>query len=442
MKIWQRLVRLWPRLLRWAEVGGRIWAEYWLLLLGSFFVIGSIILKWIKFPFSRNIKGLQLSLLSAPGPLPHIQLLSYGVIALAALAIGFYFRKTFKPSLAIGAAILLTLWTLVPARTAFQQPGLLRRLTYEDQAVPMTRVFTKNYLPENLGTAEAIPKHLDLFTLSGRFVATLSFLGLGWYCFGFGSLLVAAYALSRLPGERAAPGLAIACLPLGALLILAIPPVIGQHYFNKASVAKAGGFNEDAIANYRRAMKWDSWHAEGIEVYNLIGQLEKQAGIAEGSPERAINRAIDFQAASEYEPAIFELERAAEAGGALALAARREAAQTRINLGLASYHAGAIGPAVTDWQLALEEDPSQVYALPYLARGNYDLGRYEAALDVVSKLLKIVADHTSVLADAYTLGGDCYAKLKREDDARRYYSQSFVLDAVENHWALTALVGD
>ena len=442
MKIWRRLVKLWPRLAGWAEVGGTIWAADWLLLLGSFFVVGSVVLRWLMFPFSRNVKGLQLPLLGFPGVLPHIHLLSYGVAAVAILALGYFLRKTFKPSLALAAALLLTLWTLVPARIAFEQSALLHRLTDEDQAVPVVRAFTNNYLPQNFGTAEAIAKHLDVVTLSGRFVAALSFLGLGWYCLGFGSLLVAAYALARLPGERAVPWLALVCLPIGALTILSLPPLLGQHYFDKASVARAAGLDEDAIAAYRKAMRWDSWHAEGIEVYNLIGQMERQAGIAEGSPERAINRAVDFQAASQYEPAIFELERAADAGGAVALAARHEAARTRVDLGLACYHGGAIGPALINWQQALAEEPLVVYALPYLGRANYDLGRYEAALDAVSKLIKITADHDSFLANAYSLGADAYAKMGRDAEARRYYGLSLVIDPVENHWALTGLVGE
>ena len=46
---------------------------------------------------------------------------------------------------------------------------------------------------------------------------------------------------------------------------------------------------------------------------------------------------------------------------------------------------------MTSWQLALADDPTQeVYVLPYLARGYFDLGRYEAALQVVDRLVKII----------------------------------------------------
>jgi tetratricopeptide (TPR) repeat protein len=134
---------------------------------------------------------------------------------------------------------------------------------------------------------------------------------------------------------------------------------------------------------------------------------------------------------------------AVEAGGPLAEAVRRESAKTRIALGLALYQAGGIGGAVTSWQLALADDPTQeVYILPYLARGYFDLSRYEAALQMVNRLIKIMADHGSMVADVYSLGGDCYAKLGRDADARRYYNRSYAADFILNYWAMSRLAGE
>jgi tetratricopeptide (TPR) repeat protein len=190
-------------------------------------------------------------------------------------------------------------------------------------------------------------------------------------------------------------------------------------------------------------MKWDAWHAQDIALYATIGDLQKQSGIENNSPERHISRALELQKANEYEPAIFEFSRAAEAGGTLAAAVRRESAKTRIALGLALYQGGGIGGAVTSWQLALADDPTQeVYVLPYLARGYFDLARYEAALQTVNRLVKIIADHSSMVADVYSLGGDCYAKLGRDADARHYYNLSYAKDWVVNYWAISRLAGE
>src|SRR6266568_579847 len=87
--------------------------------------------------------------------------------------------------------------------------------------------------------------------------------------------------------------------------------------------------------------------------------------------------------------------------------------------------------------------PSQrVYVLPYLARGYFDLARYEAALQTVNRLVKIIADHSSMVADTYSLGGDCYAKLGRDADARHYYNLSYAADWIVNYWAISRLAGE
>jgi len=450
MKISKRMVSLAhtsvnmaKRLLPWAEKVANFWAAYWLLILGCLLIFGSAFLKWVQYPLSQNLSGLKLPLFHGPGVIPHVTLLSFGAVGVVVLFAGIVLRRFFAPTLGLAAAVLLTMCVLTPAHIAFQQPMMLRHLTDELQATPWRKVFTKEYLPANYGSPEVLPSRLVLYTASGRLLAAFSFLRLGWTCFAIGSLLIAVYAMRRLPGGRMAIGVALVCLPLGALAIVIAPPIIGQHYLKSGSIARARGHNQEAIANYRKAMKWDGWHAQDIALYATIGDLQKKSGIDYKSPERHISRAVAFQQANEYEPAIFELGRAAEVGGQVATVARRELAKTRIELGLALYRAGGIGGAVTSWQLALADDPTQeVYVLPYLARGYFDLARYEAALQVIDRLIKIISNHKSMVADVYSLGGDCYAKLGRDNDARRYYNLSYVKDPLVNYWAISRLAGE
>jgi hypothetical protein len=47
-----------------------------------------------------------------------------------------------------------------------------------------------------------------------------------------------------------------------------------------------------------------------------------------------------------------------------------------------------------------------------------------------------------MIADVYSLGGDCYAKLGRDNDARRYYSLSYAKDWIVNYWAISRLAGE
>ena len=431
------------RLLPWAEKVASFWAAYWLLIIGSFLVIGSAVLKWVQYPLTSNLSGLKLPLLHDSGVIPHVALLSFGALGIIVLLAGVALHRFFPSALCLAAAVLITMFVLTPAHIAFQQPMMLRHLTDELQAVPWHKVFTKAYLPANYGSPEVLPNRLVLYTATGRFLAAFSFLRIGWTCFALGSVLIAVYAMRRLQDGRMAAGLALICLPLGALAIVIIPPMIGQHYFNNGSIAKAQGHNQEAIADYRKAMKWDAWHAQDIGLYATIGDLQKKSGIENNSPERHISRALELQQVKEYEPAIFELSRAAEAGGIVAAAARRESAKTRIELGLALYQAGGIGGAVTNWQLALADDPTQeVFVLPYLAQGYFDLGRYEIALQTIDRLIKVIAGHSSMVADAYSLGGDCYAKLGRDNDARRYYALSYAKDWIVNYWAISRLAGE
>jgi tetratricopeptide (TPR) repeat protein len=426
----------------WAAFLARFWAAYWLLILGSFLIFGSAFLKWVQYPLSSNLSGLKLPLFQDSGIIPHITLLSFGALGIVVLITGVVLRRFFAAALGLAAAVLITLCVLTPAHIAFQQPMMLRHLTDELQATPWHNIFRKEYLPQNYGSPEVLPNQLILYTASGRLLAAFSFLRLGWTCFALGSLLIAVHAMRSLPDGKLATGLVLVCLPVSALAIAITPPIIGQHYFNRGSIAKARGYNQEAIANYRRAMKWDAWHAQDIDLYATIGDLQKKSGIENNSPERHIRRALELQKVNEYEPAIFELSQAAQAGGAIGAAVRRESAKTRTALGLALYQAGGIGGAVTSWQLALVDDPTQeVYILPYLARGYFDLSRYETALQVIDRLLKIIGGHSPVMADVYSLGGDCYAKLGRDADARRYYSLSYALDWIVNYWAISRLAG-
>jgi tetratricopeptide (TPR) repeat protein len=441
---WIALYLKWKkRFESWAEFLAKFWAAYWLLIVGSLLILGSAFLKWVQYPMTPSPSGLKLPLFHDLGIIPHVALFSFGALGVVVLIAGVGLLRFFVPALSLAAAVLITVCVLTPAHIAFQHPMMLRHLTDQLQAMPWHKVFTKEYLPANYGSPEVVPNQLVLYTASGRLLAAFSFLRLGWTCFALGSLLVAVYAMRRLPDGKMATGLALVCLPVAAFAIVITPPIIGQHYFNTGSIAKARGYNQKAIADYRKAMKWDAWYAQDIGLYATIGDLQKRSGVENNSPERHINRALELQKANEYERAIFEFSQAAEAGGPLGAAVRHESAKTRTALGLALYQAGGIGAAVNNWELALADDPThEVYVLPYLARGYFDLARYETALQAVNRLVKIVAGHSSMVADVYSLGGDCYSKLGRDAEARQYYNRSYAADWIVNYWAISRLAGE
>jgi len=281
----KRLASWLNRVTSWAELGAHIWARYWLLIIGSCLVFGSVILKWVQFPFSHDVSGLKFSFLHDPGVTPHFALFSAGIMGLGVLVVGIFFLKRYPPVLGLAAAILIMLWAITPAQIAFRQPSMLRRLTYELQVNPILNIFTKYYLLQNYGSPELVPKRLVLYSAWGRFVAAWSFLRLGWYCFGLGALLIGVYAIAQMPSGRLTRVLSLLCLPIGALAIILIPPTVAQHYYVLGTLAATFGHNQEAIDDYRKAMRWDSWHANDIDLYAAIGQLQKLGTLIQRNPK-------------------------------------------------------------------------------------------------------------------------------------------------------------
>ena len=426
----------------WAERAAKIWAAHWLLILGAVFVFVSLILKWVDFPFSHHPYGVQLPLLQNMGALPRFSVFSYGVVGGAILTTGLVLRRRSGRFLSVAAAILIAFCVMLPCQIAFQQPALLGRLTAETQDLSMIRGFTRSYLPQNYGAAEQYSKGSQLDTIWSRLVAAYSFLGLGWYCFGVGSLLIGIYSIGSLAGERRRTVLALGVIPIGVLIILLTPPLMGQHYFSSACAAQAQGNNEKAITCYRKAMWWDRWRGQDINIYTTIGDFKRLSGSGGDSPEKHISKAEELKDALEYDSAVFELSQAVAWGGAVATAARHESARIRVYFGNTLYYHGAIGAAVTQWQQAIVEDPLPQEGLAFLiARGNFDLGRYPAALEALNRVIRATGDKP-VLANAYSLAGDSYIKLGRDVDARNSYNLSLVADMDQNFWGMRGLIGD
>jgi tetratricopeptide (TPR) repeat protein len=122
--------------------------------------------------------------------------------------------------------------------------------------------------------------------------------------------------------------------------------------------------------------------------------------------------------------------------------ARQQIAATRVAFGFALYRSGGIGSAVKNWELALAEDPTLIYALPFLTRGYYDLGRYESGVATAKRLAALIKDHSYAVADVYSIAGDCYTKLGDNVQARHFYQLSLIADPILNYWALTRLAGE
>ena len=89
------------RLLPWAETAAKFWAAYWLLILGSFLILGSAFLKWVQYPLTSNLSGLKLPLFHDSGVIPHVTLLSFGALGIVVLIAGVVLRRFFASALGL-----------------------------------------------------------------------------------------------------------------------------------------------------------------------------------------------------------------------------------------------------------------------------------------------------------------------------------------------------
>src|SRR2546428_13135833 len=91
---WIALYLKWKkRLESWAEFLGKFWAANWLLIIGSFLIFGSALLKWVQYPLTSNLSGLKLPLFHDSGVIPRVTLLSFGALGIVVLTAGLILRR-------------------------------------------------------------------------------------------------------------------------------------------------------------------------------------------------------------------------------------------------------------------------------------------------------------------------------------------------------------
>src|SRR5437667_11651313 len=113
-------MKITKRLASWTETGAKFWAAYCLLIIGSFLILGSVLLKWVQYPISSNLSGLELPLFHDSGVIPHVALLSFGALGIVVLIAGVVLLRFFVSALSLAAAVLITLFVLTSAHIAFQ----------------------------------------------------------------------------------------------------------------------------------------------------------------------------------------------------------------------------------------------------------------------------------------------------------------------------------
>src|SRR5215469_13339284 len=65
---WIALYLIWKKHLEsWTEFLAKFWAACWLLIIGSFLILGSAFLKWVQYPLTSNLSGVKLPLFHDSG---------------------------------------------------------------------------------------------------------------------------------------------------------------------------------------------------------------------------------------------------------------------------------------------------------------------------------------------------------------------------------------
>ena len=136
------------------------------------------------------------------------------------------------------------LWGITPAQIAFRQPSVFRRVTYELDVNPVQRIFTKDYLPQNYGSPELVPKRLN-FIAFGEIGCRMGVPATRLVSFGLGALLIFS-TRSRCFLKDGCQRVSILIVSARRVLIVLIQ-LQSDSISSAMLLAKAEGRNQQAI---------------------------------------------------------------------------------------------------------------------------------------------------------------------------------------------------
>jgi hypothetical protein len=393
-------------------------------------------LKWVNVPLSRGMMGHSFLLFSSATPVR----LSYGLAASAILLAGAYALWRLRPrELGCAASAMLLLTFAAFLRVATGDPAMLERLAAETDWARLALHFAHHYLRPNYGVEPSVWWLLSFDTVGDRLISGWYFMGLGWYVALVAGLAFGFSALRQLGSVWRWP--LAAMTPLGLTLVAVVfllRPLQAQRMLVAARTSEAKGHGDEAIRQYRAAMRLDGWNALNLNVYERIGSIDEASG--RNTPEYKIYYAESLITQQQYSEAISQYDAIASSHGPLAGLARARAAEIWTDYGLYLYELGAFGAAVRAWQNAMEREPQMWLAGFYLSEGYAAVGRYDEAVDLEHKLISQLGDPI-LLANLYNNLGDSQTRLGKFADAHAAYRRSYYLDFVFNCRALASLTG-
>src|SRR5437762_7950852 len=98
----------------WAKFLAKFWATCWLLIIGSFLILGSAFLKWVQYPLTSNLSGLMFPLFHDSAVIPYVTLLSLGALGVAVRMAACVLCRFFASSSGLAASVLIIMCVLMP----------------------------------------------------------------------------------------------------------------------------------------------------------------------------------------------------------------------------------------------------------------------------------------------------------------------------------------
>ncbi|MGB8342175.1 MAG: tetratricopeptide repeat protein [Chthoniobacterales bacterium] len=415
--------------------------NYWPV--GFLVVLGSLALPWFDPVMTPRFSALNFPLAHSAYLWPsHLNLFSYGMVALLLVAAGvfFWWRNRGLAVLSIGGLLLFLAMTFYLQITCWE-PSWLRAALIGGQDFEHCYRFEVAYtLPNAVISSPAKGLFEPVEGVSARFFAATSALGVGWSFFIAGAIWVCGAGLAQMENWRRLkiflPVMIVVFALFGFLQIWR--PIAAQRALAAAEIAAAHGDFVDAEKDVDHAMNLDAWYRLTQDAYVRLGQLYAAMGYHD-RPEIYLAKAADLQARGLVPEALFAYTRAANTDDApLKRVALEEKARLASHYAGALYGKGSIGEAAHYWDISIAADPRLVDGYFGAGRANYDVADYPAAIKYLEPLLNKTSQF-NVLSDAASYLGDCYYRMGQVEKARKWYMASRDYDDRANFRALKTL---
>jgi tetratricopeptide (TPR) repeat protein len=395
--------------------------------------------KWVNFPLSNQLRGLHFSLLGYLPDHAGSPLTSYGTLAailFLAAAYAFHTAKT-RMLAAMGSALLLiALWTLL--QVALVDAAMFKRLADEIEQLHLATFFSRYYLPANLGNEPSVWILVEFDTIWSRLITGWTYLGFGWYATLAGGAVIFLNAVKRLASKGGVVA-AVAATSIALAAVCSMPYWLSELAVNRAIAAESAGHLDEAIRQYRRAIRICRWNRVNLDLYARIGAIDSTQGRT-ATLEYGIYHAELEASKSDLPSAIAEFEDLAARAGPIAGILRSRAAGLLTQYGAGLYEAAAFGAAIDAWHQALAQDSTMWLAAYYLTRGCFAARRYQESVDLSKRLVEQMSD-PMLIANLYNNLGDAYTELGALAEAHRAYRYAWKLDYKMNFRSVSALVG-